>query len=86
MLPSPVVEAWVFSEPRLVGAVSVSHDLAEGDSVLLAVSFGAPLDGGGAIEEGAHMLQLRVYSTTGPEVLATGLTVGGATPDWSACG
>jgi len=76
-----VVEAWVNSDPRLSAAVRIPDDAQDGDCHLLAVPTGAPLDGGGPIEEGAHTLQLRMYTNAEFLVLSTGITIGAATPN-----
>jgi hypothetical protein len=79
-VPGSVVEAWVNSDPRLTAAVRIPADAEDGDCHLLAIPTGTPLDGGGAIEAGAHTLQLRMYTDSGFEVLSTGITVGGVAP------
>ena len=71
-----VVEAWIYSTPRLAGAIRIDADIADGECPLLRIPVGAPLDGGGAIAPGAHTLQLRMLTTTGLEVLAIPITVG----------
>ena len=78
--PGSVVEAWVNSDPRLTAAVLIPEDAEDGDCHLLAIPTGAPLDGGGAIEEGAHTLQLRMYTDSGFTVLSTGITIGSVSP------
>jgi hypothetical protein len=78
--PGSVVEAWVNSDPRLTAAVLIPEDAEDGDCHVLAIPTGAPLDGGGAIEEGAHTLQLRMYTDSGFAVLSTGITVGSVSP------
>jgi hypothetical protein len=75
-----VVEAWVNSDPRLSAAVRIPDDAQDGDCHQLAVPTGAPLDGGGPIEEGAHTLQLRMYTDSGFTVLSTGITIGSVSP------
>ena len=80
LLPGTTVEAWVNSEPRLAAAVLVGDDHAEGDCVVLTIPVGAPLDGAGPIPPGSHTLQLLMDSADGPQVLATGLTVGTPVP------
>jgi hypothetical protein len=75
-----VVEAWVNSDPRLTAAVRIPDDAQDGDCHLLAIPTGSPLDGGGAIEEGAHTLQLRMYTDADFLVLSTGITVGSVSP------
>lgn len=75
-----VVEAWIYSEPRLTAAVRVEVDAEEGTCPFLRIPTGTPLDGGGAIEAGAHTLQLRMYTDNGLEVLAFPITVGAPVP------
>jgi hypothetical protein len=79
-IPGTVVEAWLYSTPRLVAAALVPDDYAEGDTLTFAVPTGAPLDGGGSIEEGEHTLQLRMYTDSGFAVLSTGITIGALVP------
>jgi hypothetical protein len=79
-VPGSVVEAWVNSDPRLSAAVRIPDDAQDGDCHQLAVPTGSPLDGGGAIEEGAHTLQLRMYTDSGFTVLSTGITIGALVP------
>jgi hypothetical protein len=80
LLPGSTVEAWLSTDPRLAAAVRVPSDHAAGDCVVLAVPVGAPLDGQGPIGAGAHTLQVRMDTVDGPEVLATGVTIGAAVP------
>ena len=80
LVPGSVVEAWGYSTPRLLGAVRVPNGFAPGDAVLLPVPTGAPLDGGAPLDAGAHVLQLRMETASGLEVLATGMTVVGPVP------
>jgi hypothetical protein len=80
LVPGAVVEVWVNSDPRLVAAARVPTDYEDGDSLTFLVPTGAPLDGGEAVEEGEHTLQLLMYMADGFEVLSTGLTVGGVVP------
>lgn len=74
-----VVEAWIYSTPRLTAAVQVGA-LGEDGCPLLRIPTSAPLDGEGEIEPGAHTLQLRMYTSTGFEVLAVPITVGQPLP------
>jgi hypothetical protein len=71
-----VVEAWIYSEPRLAAAVRV--DVEDGICPLLRIPVGAPLDGGGGIAPGVHTLQLRMDTSDGFEILAIPITVGDA--------
>ena len=77
LVPGSVVEVWINSQPRLVAAALVPED---GGTVAFAIPTGAPLDGGGAIEDGAHTLELRMYTEDGFEVVATGITIGQVVP------
>lgn len=77
LVPGSVVEVWINSQPRLVAAARVPED---GGTVTFAVPTGAPLDGGGPIEDGKHTLVLRMYTTDGFEVVATGITIGQVVP------
>jgi len=79
-VPGSVVEAWVNSDPRLTAAVRIPADAKDGDCHSLVVPTGAPLDGGGPIEAGAHTLQLRMETQDGFAVLSTGITIGSVTP------
>jgi len=74
-----VVEAWIYSEPRLAAAVRVDVDTEEGVCPLLRIPVGAPLDGAGGITPGAHTLQLRMDTGSGSQVLSIPITVGSAT-------
>ena len=77
LVPGSVIEVWINSQPRLVAAARVPED---GGTVTFAIPTGAPLDGGEPIEDGAHTLELRMYTTDGFEIVATGITVGQVTP------
>jgi hypothetical protein len=79
-VPGSVVEAWLYSDPRLTAAVSIPEGAQDGDCHLLAIPTSAPLDGGGPVESGAHTLQLRMYTDDGFTVLSTGITIGSVTP------
>jgi hypothetical protein len=79
-VPGSVVEVWVNSDPRLTAAVRIPDDASSGDCHLLAIPTGAPLDGRGPIEAGAHTLQLQMYTDSGFAVLSTGITIGGVSP------
>jgi hypothetical protein len=78
-----VIEAWVFSEPRLVAA-----HRAEDFASLLAglpcqrfmIPVGAPLDGLGSLPTGAHTLQLQLPTNTGMQVVNVGFTIGQLRP------
>jgi hypothetical protein len=73
-----VVEAWIYSTPRLAAAVRVDIDIEEGVCPFLRIPIGGPLDGAGAIPLGAHTLQLRMQTDDGLEVLAIPITIGGS--------
>ena len=70
LTPGAVIEAWVRSEPRLVAAAAVPEDYEEGDAVTFTVPLATPLDGGEAVEDGDHTLELRMYTEDGFEVVA----------------
>jgi len=74
-----VVEAWVYSEPRLAAALLIESD-PEFDCPLLRIPIGAPLDGAGPIPLGAHTLQLRFVTSGGTEALAVPLQVTSRAP------
>ena len=80
LTPGAVIEVWVRSEPRLVAAAAVPADYEDGDAVAFTVPLATPLDGGEAVEDGEHTLELRMYTADGFEVIATGLTVGSIAP------
>ena len=75
-----IVEAWIYSTPRLAAAVRVEVDTTSGECPVLRIPVGSPLDGGDGIAAGAHTLQLRMFTDEGFEVVATGITVGGPVP------
>lgn len=77
LAPGSVVEVWINTQPRLVAAVRVPDD---GGTVAVAIPTGAPLDGGEAIDDGAHTLELRMYTEDGFEIVATGITIGQVVP------
>jgi hypothetical protein len=71
-----VIEAWMFSEPRLVGAVRVGDQ----PSQRFVIPVGAPLDGRGPVPAGPHTLQLQLPTAAGMQAVHVGLTVGGPVP------
>jgi hypothetical protein len=75
--PGSVIEVWFRSQPRLVAAARVPE---YGGTVTFAIPTGAPLDGGEAIEDGAHTLELRMYTEDGFEIVATGVTIAQIVP------
>jgi hypothetical protein len=72
-----VVEAWIYSTPRLAAAVRV--DVEDGICPLLRIPVGAPLDGAGPIAPGRHTLQLRMITDAGYEILSIPITIGTST-------
>lgn len=68
-----VIEAWMFSEPRLVAAFRI-EDLP---CQRFRIPVGSPLDGGAAIEAGSHTLQLVLPTASGLQAVNVGVTVGG---------
>jgi hypothetical protein len=71
-----VVEAWMFSTPRLVAAWRI-EDLPCQQFTIPVV---APLDGGGPVSAGAHTLQLALPTVSGMQAVNVGVTVGGPVP------
>jgi hypothetical protein len=67
-----VIEAWMFSTPRLVAAVRVKDD---GVCPLLRIPLSSPLDGGGTLADGPHTLQLLLPTANGMAAVNVGLTV-----------
>jgi len=75
-LAAGVIEAWMFSTPRLVAAWSIA-DLPCQTFTIPVVS---PLDGGGPVSAGAHTLQLVLPTASGMQAVNVGVTVGGVVP------
>jgi Tol biopolymer transport system component len=71
-----VIEAWMFSEPRLVAAWRI-EDLP---CQTFAIPVASPLDGGGPVSAGAHTLQLALPTASGMQAVNVGVTVGGPVP------
>jgi len=71
-----VIEAWMFSEPRLVAAWRI-EDLP---CQTFAIPVVAPLDGVGPVSAGAHTLQLALPTASGMQAVNVGVTVGGLVP------
>jgi hypothetical protein len=71
-----VIEAWMFSTPRLVAA-HLTDDLPCQTFTIPVVS---PLDGAGPVSAGAHTLQLVLPTASGLQAVNVGLTVGGPVP------
>jgi len=71
-----VIEAWMFSQPRLVAAHRVGDDPCQ----RFTIPVGAPLDGGGPVTAGAHTLQLALPTATGMQAVNVGVSVGGPVP------
>jgi hypothetical protein len=67
-----VIEAWMFSEPRLVAAWRI-EDLPCQRFTIPVV---APLDGGGPVPAGVHTLQLALPTVNGMQAVNVGVTVG----------
>ena len=71
-----VIEAWMFSTPRLVAAWRI-EDLP---CQTFAIPVASPLDGGGPVGAGAHTLQLALPTSSGMQAVNVGVTVGGPVP------
>ena len=71
-----VIEAWMFSEPRLVAA----HRIEDLPCQRFSIPVVAPLDGGGPVSAGAHTLQLALPTSSGMQAVNVGVTVGGPVP------
>jgi hypothetical protein len=71
-----VIEAWMFSTPRLVAA----HRIEDLPCQTFAIPVGAPLDGAGPLPAGAHTLQLALPTASGMQAVNVGVTVGGPVP------
>jgi hypothetical protein len=76
LVPGGVIEAWMFSEPRLVAAWRI-EDLP---CQRFTIPVGTPLDGGGPVSAGAHTLQLALPTASGMQAVNVGVTVGGPVP------
>jgi hypothetical protein len=71
-----VIEAWMFSDPRLVAA----HAVVDLPCQRFTIPLAAPLDGDGPITAGAHTLQLALPTASGMQAVNVGVTVGGPVP------
>jgi hypothetical protein len=71
-----VIEAWMFSDPRLVAA----HRIADLPCQRFSIPVGTPLDGAGPLPAGAHTLQLALPTASGMQAVNVGVTVGGRVP------
>jgi hypothetical protein len=71
-----VIEAWMFSTPRLVAA----HRIEDQPCQTFTIPVVAPLDGGGPVSAGAHTLQLALPTASGMQAVNFGVTVGGLVP------
>jgi hypothetical protein len=71
-----VIEAWMFSTPRLAAAHAIDGLACQ----TFVVPLGAPLDGGAPISAGAHTLQLALPTASGMQAVNVGVTVGGPVP------
>jgi hypothetical protein len=76
LAPGGIVEAWVFSTPRLAGA----HTVVAGDCQTFTISMADPADGEGPVVAGAHTLQLALPSADGMQAVNVGMTVGSPVP------
>ena len=68
-----VIEAWMFSEPRLVAAWRVEDLPCQRFTIPVA----SPLDGRGPLPVGTHTLQLVLPTASGVAAVDVGVTVGG---------
>ncbi len=78
-----VIEAWAFSEPRLVAALSadeIARVLAGLPCRRFTIPVGAPLDGGVGLPPGPHTLQLVLPTGSGLQAVNVGVTVAGPVP------
>ena len=78
-----VIEAWVFSEPRLAAAWrtdEIARVLGELPCRRFTIPVGTPLDGGAGLPPGAHTLQLVLPTTAGLQAVNVGVTVAGPVP------
>ncbi len=78
-----VIEAWVFSEPRLVAAWrtdEIARLLGELPCRRFTIPVGTPLDGGAGLPPGAHTLQLVLPTVSGLQAVNVGVTVAGPVP------
>jgi hypothetical protein len=71
-----VIEAWLYSTPRLIAA----HRVDGRECQVFEIPFGAPLDGLGPVTPGLHALQLRLPTATGVTLVDVGITVGPLRP------
>jgi len=76
LAPGGVIEAWMFSTPRLVAA----HRIEDQPCQTFTIPVDAPLDGGGPVVSGAHTLQLALPTASGMQAVNIGVTVGGPVP------
>ncbi len=72
-----VIDAWMFSVPRLVGSFDAVAGLP---CQQFSVSVVDPVDGGGPVSGGAHTLQLVMDTPGGVQALNVGVMVGGPVP------
>ena len=78
-----VIEAWVFSEPRLAAAWrtdEIARILGELPCRRFTIPVGTPLDGGVGLPPGAHTLQLVLPTVSGLQAVNVGVTVAGPVP------
>jgi hypothetical protein len=76
LAPGGVIEAWMFSTPRLVAA----HRIEDLPCQTFTIPVVAPLDGGGPVSAGTHTLQLALPTASGMQAINVGVTVGGLVP------
>jgi hypothetical protein len=78
-----VIEAWLFSDPRLAAAWRVGDTdafLAGLPCQRFTIPVGAPLDGRGPVPAGLHTLQLQLPTADGVQAVNIGVTIGSLTP------
>lgn len=69
-----VVEAWMFSDERLVAALRVEES-EDGSCPFLRIPLSGPLDGGGPLPAGQHTLQLLLPTVDGIVAVNIGTTL-----------
>lgn len=75
LTPDGIIEVWTASTPRLTAAHRITSGGADGEVQRFAVPLVAPLDAGGPISSGAHVLQLVLPTAIGRQVLDVTLDV-----------
>jgi hypothetical protein len=76
LVAGEVIEAWMFSDPRLVAAWRIENLPCQ----RFAIPVGAPMDGAGPVVAGTHTLQLALPTASGMQAVNVGVTVGGVVP------